>query len=113
MYTKHQWESPNHYNFKYVQYLPKDYDPTKNYPLVFFLHGAGERGDDLDLAVNNSFMWPTFQGEPERVAIPNCIDAMTDALWTSLDEENKISLYVRYTDLETGAVEERMINKNK
>lgn len=56
---------------------------------------------------------PTFQGEPERVAIPNCIDAMTDALWTSLDEENKISLYVRYTDLETGAVEERMINKNK
>ena len=56
---------------------------------------------------------PTFQGEPERVAIPDSIDAMTDALWTSLDEENKISLYVRYTDLETGAVEERMINKNK
>ena len=55
MYTKHQWESSNHYNFKYVQYLPKDYDPTKTYPLVFFLHGAGERGDDLDLASRHGY----------------------------------------------------------
>ena len=55
---------------------------------------------------------PTFQGEPERVAIPNDIDAMTDELWSSLDAENKISLYVRYTDLTTGAAESRMVNKN-
>ncbi len=56
---------------------------------------------------------PTFQGEPERVYIPNDIDVFTDKLWQALDKENKISLYVRYTDLESGASEERLINKNK
>ncbi|MBQ0079532.1 MAG: IMP cyclohydrolase [Eubacterium sp.] len=55
---------------------------------------------------------PTFQGEPERVAIPDDIDEMTDAIWNTLDEDNKISLYVRYTDLATGEEESRLINKN-
>ena len=56
---------------------------------------------------------PTFQGEPERVAIDNDIDAFTDKLWNALDENNKISLYVRYVDLATGDAENRLVNKNK
>ncbi len=56
---------------------------------------------------------PTFTGEPERVSVPNDIDEFTNDIWTELDEQNKISLYVRYIDLDTGAVENRMINKNK
>ena len=56
---------------------------------------------------------PTFQGEPERVAIDNDIDAFTDKLWNALDENNKISLYVRYVDLATGEADNRLINKNK
>lgn len=56
---------------------------------------------------------PTFQGEPERVAMDDDIDAFTTDLWNALDAENKISLYIRYTDLATGAVESRMVNKNK
>lgn len=56
---------------------------------------------------------PTFQGEPERVAIDNDIDAFTNKLWDALDADNKISLYVRYTDLALGAVDTRLINKNK
>lgn len=56
MYTKHVWHSETHFNFQYVQYLPKDYDPSKKYPLVFFLHGAGERGNDLDVAMRYGFM---------------------------------------------------------
>ncbi len=56
---------------------------------------------------------PTFQGEPERVEIPDSIDEFTDTIWSNLDEQNKISLYVRYTDLKTGKTENRMINKNK
>lgn len=56
---------------------------------------------------------PTFQGEPERVAIPADIDAFTNELWTNLNEANKISLFVRYTDLETREVEQRMINKHQ
>ena len=55
---------------------------------------------------------PTFQGEPERVAMWDDIDIFTEKLWNALDENNKISLYVRYTDLATGDVENRMINKN-
>ena len=55
---------------------------------------------------------PTFQGEPERVKIPNNIDDFTNEIWTSLNESNKISLYVRYVDIESGVYENRMINKN-
>ncbi|HIV17496.1 MAG TPA: IMP cyclohydrolase [Candidatus Alectryocaccobium stercorigallinarum] len=56
---------------------------------------------------------PTFQGEPERVSICDDIDEFTDKLWDALDPDNKISLYVRYTDLATGAIDTRLINKNK
>ena len=55
---------------------------------------------------------PTFQGEPERVKIPNCIDCFAKKIWESLNENNKISLYVRYIDLETGKAVSKMINKN-
>lgn len=55
---------------------------------------------------------PTFRGEPERVFIPDDIDEFTNALWNSLDNDNKISLYVCYTDLETKSEEYRIINKN-
>ncbi|MDY2921140.1 MAG: phosphoribosylglycinamide formyltransferase [Lentihominibacter sp.] len=54
---------------------------------------------------------PTFEGEPCRIATDDRIDVFTDELWSSLDEDNKISLYVRYTDPETGTYEDRMINK--
>ena len=56
---------------------------------------------------------PTFQGEPERVKIPDSIDEFTETLWNNLNADNKISLYVRYTDLATGEFEQRLINKNK
>ena len=55
---------------------------------------------------------PTFQGEPERMAIPDDAEEFTRRLWNSLDENNRISLYVRTVDLKTGAVENRLINKN-
>lgn len=55
---------------------------------------------------------PTFQGEPERVAISDDIDAFTQEIWNALNENNKISLYVRYTDLATGQSDTRILNKN-
>ena len=55
---------------------------------------------------------PTFQGEPERVAIPNDIDDLTCELWKNLNADNKISLFVRYTDNETRAYEQRILNKH-
>ena len=56
---------------------------------------------------------PTFQGEPERVAMDNDMDTFANMLWENLNEDNKISLYVRYTDLETGAFEQMIINKHE
>ena len=56
---------------------------------------------------------PTFQGEPERVSIPQDIDAFTTELWETLTVANKISLFVRYTDLATGEKEQRIINKHQ
>ena len=53
---------------------------------------------------------PTFQGEPERVAIRGDIDAFTAELWDNLNPQNKISLFVRFTDLETWAFEQRILN---
>ena len=56
---------------------------------------------------------PTFQGEPERVAIDADIDSFTEMLWNNLNESNKISLFVRYTDLATGEFEQKIINKHQ
>ena len=56
---------------------------------------------------------PTFQGEPERVVMEGDIDTFTDMLWDNLNEANKISLFVRYTDLATGEFEQRIINKHQ
>ena len=55
---------------------------------------------------------PTFQGEPERIEIPDDIDMFTEEIWNALDEDNKISLYVRYTDIASGSVESRLVNKH-
>ncbi len=54
---------------------------------------------------------PTFCGEPERVKIPDCIEEFANDIWSNLDESNKISLYVRYTNLCDGTIEEKLINK--
>lgn len=78
-----------------------DYEPING--LGHFIHTYECDGNPL----------PTFQGEPRRVFIPNGIDELADEIWNSLDEENKISLYVRYIDLTSGEVENRLINKNK
>ena len=56
---------------------------------------------------------PTFTGEPERVVIPDDIEQFTASLWEALDENNRISLYVRYIDLADGTIQNRMINKNQ
>lgn len=56
---------------------------------------------------------PSFEGEPKKVSIPNCIDEFTDGLWNALNDDNKVSLFVRYIDLETKKTDTRIINKNK
>ncbi len=54
---------------------------------------------------------PTFEGEPERVEIGQDMEAFARQVWESLNEENKISLFVQYTSLETGAARQLIFNK--
>ena len=56
---------------------------------------------------------PSFEGEPKWISIPDDMNAFTDALWNSLNEENKVSLFVRYIDIATGTYETKLINKNQ
>ncbi len=56
---------------------------------------------------------PSFEGEPEKITVENDIDTFTDLLWTNLNEDNKVSLFVRYIDLENGKATDRIVNKNQ
>lgn len=56
---------------------------------------------------------PSFEGEPKLVAIKDDMNEFANDLWTSLNEDNKVSLFVRYIDIETGKYESVIINKNK
>ena len=101
-------------NFTYEMSILKSADSegtacnryTYSYPslsgLGHFIHTYQHDGNPI----------PTFCGEPERVIIPDNIDEFTKDIWENLNDQNKISLYVRYIDLATGEIENRMINKN-
>lgn len=81
MYTHHQWNSNTHFNFKYVKYLPKDFDENKKYPLVFFLHGAGERGDDLNFVTRHGYMKHVREGGKEYPFILIAPQCPMDKYW--------------------------------
>lgn len=56
---------------------------------------------------------PSFEGEPKRVAVSDDMEQFTDMLWNSLNEDNKVSLFVRYIDIATGTYETKIVNKNQ
>ena len=56
---------------------------------------------------------PAFAGEPEQVALPETAEKLADLLWNNLDARYKISLFVRYIDIETGAAETRVVNRHQ
>lgn len=56
---------------------------------------------------------PSFEGEPKLVEAMDNMEEFADLLWNSLNEENKVSLFVRYIDIETGNYETKIVNKNK
>jgi IMP cyclohydrolase len=102
-------------NFTYQMNILKSGDADGSFCNRFtFRYGAkAGLGHFLHTYVTDGSPIPTFQGEPERMAICGDIDEMTRQLWENLDENNKISLYVRFTDLASGQYEERVCNKNR
>ncbi len=73
---------------------------------------AGE-GHFIHTYKNDGNPLPSFEGEPKWVSIGNDIDAFTKDVWTNLNEENKVSLFVRFIDIATGTYETRIVNKNQ
>ena len=59
----------------------------------------------------NGAVLPPFSGEPEAVSLPETADEAADMIWQALDQDNRISLYVRYTDRRTGETRERIVNR--
>lgn len=56
---------------------------------------------------------PSFEGEPKCVAVEGDIDSFADMVWNALNQDNKVSLFVRFIDIETGKYETRIVNKNQ
>ena len=87
-------ESCNRYTFAYENPLAGE---------GRFIHTYMSDGDPL----------PSFEGEPEWIGLDGDIDTFTDLIWNSLNEENKVSLFVRYINIADGSYETRIVNKNK
>lgn len=86
--------SCNRYTFSYESCPPGE---------GHFIHTYQQDGNPL----------PSFEGEPKLVAIPNDMEKFTNMLWLNLNEENKVSLFVRYIDIETGTYATSIVNKNE
>ena len=101
-------------NFTYEMSILKSADAEGSAcnRFTFQYHTLKGLGHFIHTYVTDGNPIPTFQGEPERVYIPSDIDEFTNTIWTNLNENNKISLYVLYTNLEDGTSEYRLINKN-
>ena len=88
-------------------------DPSSclRYTFAYCNAPAGE-GHYIHTYMGDGNPLPSFEGEPTLVTIEGDLDQFTDTVWNSLNEDNKVSLFTRFIDLETGAYESRIVNKN-
>ena len=87
-------------------------DGCSRFTFAYHNPAAGE-GHFIHTYMHDGNPLPSFEGEPKLVGIPDSIEEFTELLWSNLDEENKVSLFVRYIYIETGAYETRIVNKNE
>lgn len=87
-------------------------DSCNRYTFAYENPAAGE-GHFIHTYMHDGNPLPSFEGEPKLIAIEDDIDAFADKLWSSLNEENKVSLFVRYIDIAAGTYETKIINKNQ
>ena len=87
-------------------------DACNRYTFAYENPVAGE-GHFIHTYMGDGNPLPSFEGEPTLVGISGDIDAFTKQVWENLNEDNKVSLFVRYIDIATGKYETRIINKNK
>ena len=87
-------------------------DACNRYTFAYENPVSGE-GHFIHTYMHDGNPLPSFEGEPKLVGILDDMDAFTDMLWNSLNPDNKVSLFVRYIDIATGAYETKIVNKNK
>lgn len=87
-------------------------DGCSRYTFAYENPVAGE-GHFIHTYMHDGTPLPSFEGEPKLVEIPDDVDAFADLLWENLNEENKVSLFVRYTEIKSGVYETRIVNKNR
>lgn len=104
----------NTYNFALSILKSNDGDPSSCNRFTFAYNApkAGE-GRFVHTYMGDGNPLPSFEGEPTKVTLKGDIDAFTNDVWNALNEDNKVSLFVRYIDIETGKYETRIVNKNK
>ena len=102
------------YDFAMSILKSDDGDPSccSRYTFAYDNPAAGE-GRFLHTYMRDGDPLPSFTGEPKKVEIWGDLDSFTELVWNSLNEENKVSLFVRYIDIATGSYETRMRNKNQ
>ncbi len=87
-------------------------DACNRYTFAYSNPVAGE-GHFIHTYMGDGNPLPSFEGEPTWVDIDGDIDTFTQMLWENLNEDNKVSLFVRFIDIETGKYESRIVNKRQ
>ena len=103
-------------NFNYAMSILKSNngnpDSCNRYTFAYENPVAGE-AHFIHTYMHDGNPLPSFEGEPKLVEVLDNMEEFADLLWNSLNEENKVSLFVRYIDIETGNYETKIVNKNK
>lgn len=106
-------EKNGDYRLSILKSADGDENSTRRYFFEYTAPRAGE-GHFIHTYEHDGNPIPSFKGEPKSVELPYaCINCFTEALWNSLNEDNKVSLYTCFIDLETGERTERIVNKNQ
>lgn len=102
------------YNYAMSILKSSNGDPAscRRYTFAYENPKAGE-GHFIHTYMHDGSPLPSFEGEPKQVEIPDDMDAFTEMLWSSLNEENKVSLFVRYIDIKDGSTRTKIVNKNR
>lgn len=102
------------YNYAISILKSNDGDPSgcARYTFAYENPKAGE-GRFISTYLHDGNPLPSFEGEPKRIAIPDDMEEFASMLWDSLNEDNKVSLFVRYIDIASGSYETKIINKNQ
>ena len=102
------------YNYA-ISILKSDMGNPDNTLRFTFTYDAPQKGKGhfIHTYMGDGNPLPSYEGEPTPVAIEGDIDTFTNNIWSWLNEDNKVSLFVRFINIENGKVEERILNKNK